>query len=225
MWRAPVVDVPTPSDILAGLARTSNEWIGVAAAWHLVLALALLAALTRVWRPSARAAALGTAALPASVSVFAWLAHNPFNGTVFAVATLALVAIGWRAGRAPVRPAARWVTVVGALAITFGWLYPHFLDQPAWVYAIAAPLGLVPCPTLSVVLGIGLCSGMFGSRAWGITAGAAGLFYGVFGVARLGVWLDVPLVASAVTALVLSACGLGSGHVTARPELAAPLAR
>lgn len=34
--------------------------------------------------------------------------------------------------------------------LAIGWIYPHFLDGPAVDYLHAAPVGLVPCPTLAV---------------------------------------------------------------------------
>ena len=51
-------------------------------------------------------------------------------------------------------------------------------------------MGLLPCPTLATVLGAGLCANGFGSRAWALVTGAAGLFFAAFGVVRLRVWLD-----------------------------------
>jgi hypothetical protein len=94
----------------------------------------------------------------------------------------------------------------GLASIAYGFVYPHFLaDTPAWMYLVAAPVGLVPCPTLATVLGFGLLAGGFGSRAWSTTAGLAGLFYAVFGTLRLGVWLDVGL---GVAAVAMLACAM-----------------
>lgn len=44
-----------------------------------------------------------------------------------------------------------------AALVVFGWTYPHFVSTHSWIeYAYAAPLGLIPCPTLSVVIGFTL---------------------------------------------------------------------
>ena len=73
----------------------------------------------------------------------------------------------------------------------FGWVYPHFLDtSTSLTYLYAAPTGLIPCPTLSIVIGVGLIVGGLGSRAWSIFLGALGDFYSIFGAVRLGVVLD-----------------------------------
>jgi hypothetical protein len=97
----------------------------------------------------------------------------------------------------------------------FGWFYPHFLATDRWIaYAYAAPLGLLPCPTLSAVIGITLILDFLGSRSWALTLAAAGLVYGVIGVFALGVMLDYALVAGALAALAALAT---SAAVLERP--------
>src|SRR5678810_80921 len=88
---------------------------------------------------------------------------------------------------------------VGAAAIAFGWVYPHFLAGPPLAYLYAAPFGLVPCPTLAVAIGFALLAGAPNDRAWNLVLAALGLFYAAFGIARLGVWLDLGLAIPAVT--------------------------
>jgi hypothetical protein len=95
----------------------------------------------------------------ASVSAFAWPAHNPFNGALFALLSAALIAeaAAARDGRRA-SGGARWSRHLGLARIAFGWVYPHFLlDRQVAMYLFAAPLGLIPCPTLSAVIGIALC--------------------------------------------------------------------
>ncbi|PLW83854.1 hypothetical protein CWI75_00380 [Kineobactrum sediminis] len=85
--------------------------------------------------------------------------------------------------------------------IGFGWLYPHFLDNTtSLVYLYAAPTGLIPCPTLSIVIGFTLILGGLGSRSWCLVLAMMGLFYGVFGAARLGVRIDGVLILGALAA-------------------------
>lgn len=197
--------VPTPHEILAGLEQTANDWIAIAAVWHAVLAVALVTVVSGVWRPSQRTAAAALAILPASVSVFAWLAGNPFNGVVFAVATLLLGALALRLPNEPLARAPSWALAAGALAFTYAWFYPHFLDDyPFYLYAAASPLGLVPCPTLSAVLAFGLLCNGFGSRAWSLAASVLGLAYAGFGIFRLGVVLDLGLLFAAVSLAALA---------------------
>jgi hypothetical protein len=101
------------------------------------------------------------------------------------------------------------MVVPGLVLFTFGWLYPHFLETNSLVpYLYAAPTGLVPCPTLSIIIGSTLVVDGLSSRAWCITLGAAGIFYGVFGVLRLGVTIDGLLM---LGALVLIGASLANG--------------
>ena len=85
----------------------------------------------------------------------------------------------------------------GAAMIAFAWTYPHFLAGSSTWYLVAAPLGLVPCPSLAAAIGFALLGGGLGSRASSLTLASLGLFYGLFGVLRLGVLLDVGLVLGA----------------------------
>lgn len=197
--------MPAANDILAGLHLAANDAWWLAVAWH-VLAAVLLAALWRGWRP--RVALLGALlALPlASVAVLALaVARNPFNALAFG----ALAAGSWltvaRASSPFSKPSVA-AAIAGGTLVTFGWTYPHFLDAPAVAYLAAAPLGLVPCPTLSAVIGIGLLCGGLGSRAWSWLLGAAGVFYGAVGLFRLGVDIDAVLLVGGLALLLSTAC-------------------
>ena len=55
-----------------------------------------------------------------------------------------------------------------------------------------------------MAIGFALVGNWLGSRIWSLTLGALGLFYGLFGVLRLSVFLDIGLVGGAV-ALAASA--------------------
>jgi hypothetical protein len=89
--------------------------------------------------------------------------------------------------------------------IAFGWAYPHFLRGDAFALLVAAPLGVIPCPTLAAVIGVALIADGLGARAWSWTLAATGVFYAVFGVARLGVWIDVALLVGSVALMARAA--------------------
>ena len=107
-------------------------------------------------------------ALPlASVSLLAWLCGTPFNGTTFAIMTAALMGAAFSLPRTPLQVGAPWLVVPGVLLVAFGWVYPHFLRTDSWAtYLYAAPLGLIPCPTLSAVIGTALVVRGLNSRGW-----------------------------------------------------------
>jgi hypothetical protein len=196
--------MPSPTDILAGLTRAANQLSVVAIVWHIATFVAL-AALLAGFRPQRRAAALLLTLPLGSVAVVALALRNPFNAAVFAALAAALAMRARHMGSDRVASAGRWATGAGAALVAFGTVYPHFLAAPSlWMYALAAPLGLVPCPSLAVVVGFTLLAGGFGDRIGSLLLASVALFYGVFGVARLGVRLDYALVAGALALATLA---------------------
>lgn len=189
--------MPTPTEILAGLGHIANDAWFLALAWHALVAIAAGAMLNGA-RPSGRATGLASSALPLSVSGLAWVYGNPFNGAVFALLGAGLAAVAARSDRTPIAVRVGWPRWLGALLAGFGWIYPHFLDASPSAYLVAAPLGLVPCPTLSMMLGLALLGVRPAGRAWPtLLIGASG-FYALVGALRLGVWIDLVMIAGAV---------------------------
>ena len=206
--------MPRAADILDGLSAIANQATGVAVAWHILIATALVA-LVSGWRPSQRTARLLIGMPLASVAAVAIAFANPFNGLVFTASALAMTALAMRGDRRPVWRGSAWTRAIGLVMIAFGWVYPHFLEGPAIAYLYASPVGLVPCPTLAVAIGFALLGNGLGSRAWGLTLAAVGLFYGLFGVLRLGVFLDIALVGGAIALVVAELRSLKAGGVNA----------
>lgn len=190
--------MPDRSEILAGLTNIANSMRGLAVTWHIALA-ALGLAMFFGLRLSRRALALLLSAPLASVAACAAYFGNPFNALVLgATATLAAV-LAYRSGsRAPLSAAGGWPRILGLLLVAFGWLYPHFLEGPSFQYLYAAPLGTIPCPTLSVVIGVALLGGGLVGGAWSLLLATVGSFYAIFGAARLGVTIDWVLLAGAL---------------------------
>jgi hypothetical protein len=197
--------VPSATEILDGLSAIANQATGIAVAWHIVIVIALLA-LASGWRPAQRTARLLIGTPLVSVAALAFAFGNRFNGWVFAASVLGLTALAMNRDRRPVSRGSAWTRGIGVATIALGWVYPHFLEGHPAAYLYASPVGLVPCPTLAVAIGFALLGNGLGSRAWRLTLAAVSLFYGLFGVLRLGVLLDVGLVAGAV-ALVVTAFG------------------
>ena len=190
--------MPPSTDILSGLTAIANDWRLVAIVWHVLLG-AFLLGLVAGWRPLTRDIGLLLVAPLVSVSTLAWMSGNPFNAVVFALLSLALSWLAVRLPRIAVRIDSPVRVAAGALLVVFGWVYPHFLRTDAWTaYLYAAPLGLVPCPTLSAIVGLSLIGDLSRSRPWAVMLCAAGVVYGAIGVLRLGVGIDVVLVAGAL---------------------------
>jgi hypothetical protein len=175
----------------------ANRAQTVATLWHIAVFLALIAVVSG-WRPSRRTLALGLALPLLTVAMVAALYQNVFNGVVFTVLGVTLAMLGRRAPADRPGTPTRWALILGIAMATLGLVYPHFLQGGSLArYLYAAPTGVLPCPTLAFVIGVALVVDGVGSRAWAVLLAAAGLFYGMFGVAKLGVWLDLGLIIGA----------------------------
>lgn len=199
--------MPSAESILAALTAIANQWRGTAVFWHVWVAVLLLAISVR---RDLSNRLIGVLLVPPllSVSALAWASHNPFNGVAFAVLSLVLATIAHRLPGAPIQFAPWPWKVAGAVFVVFGWTYPHFLIATHWSeFLIAAPLGLLPCPTLSVVAGLTIVVSGFRSTGWTLAVSALCFAYAAIGVFRLHVAMDAGLLAAAVTlasALVIS---------------------
>jgi len=190
--------MPPPGVIIDGLTAIANDNLPLAYLWHAFFFL-FVVALIAGWRPSQRTAARLLALPLVSVSLLAWRVGNPFNALVFLALFLMLAALATRLPRARVQIAPAWIVAGGSFLTAFGWAYPHFVRVDHWSgFAYAAPIGLVPCPTLAAMLGISAILQMFRCPRWNTVLAAAGVVYGVIGVFRLGVSLDYGLLAGAL---------------------------
>ena len=193
--------MPAPNEILQSLASIARSQQSLAILWH-VLLTALVAALLLGWRPTQRSGAMVLTLPLLSVGVLAWLYKNPFNGAIFLLVAVGLAVIGSCRPAVRVERAPAWASAIGAVMVAFGWIYPHFLPSASWAeYLYRAPTGLIPCPTLSMVIGFALLAGGFSSRPWSVVLAILGIFYGLFGAFRLGVAIDIGLLIGAVALL------------------------
>jgi hypothetical protein len=189
--------MPTADAIVKGLTTIANEWRVLAIGWHLLLGTLLLAVWLG-WRPARRHLGYLLVAPLMSVSIVAWISGNPFNGAVFLLLAVVLLLAARRfPGHQGGWPSSPLMTS-GVVLLAFAWSYPHFVNADRWAeYAYAAPLGLVPCPTLAALIGLTLILGLLRPALWAATLVAAAVVYGMVGVFTLGVLLDYGLLAGA----------------------------
>lgn len=217
--------MPTPNELLAGLTALANDWWPLAVVWHAWLAVILLM-LAGGWRPWARTVGRLTIPPVTSVAAVALIAGNPFNGAIFTLLTVLLVHATVRLPAAPVRLDSHPRVTAGAALILLGWTYPHFLHDPSWTtYFYAAPFGILPCPTLSVAIGITLVFANLRAFRWSVGLTLAGILYGLVGVIVLGVLLDGVLLfgALALAVALLRDAGAWRPVRADRSEQARPL--
>lgn len=196
--------MPTTDEILVGLSTIANDWRLLAIFWHGYFAALVFGHFAGL-RLKGRLFGILLAVPLLSVSALAWTHGNPFNGFFFALTGIALIGIAARIENERLSIAPMRLTIPGALLILFGWVYPHFLQNigPA-AYLYSAPTGLIPCPTLSIIIGFTLVLRGLGSRAWCLVLSAVGLFYGAFGASRLEVTIDWILFIGALATVYLA---------------------
>jgi hypothetical protein len=197
--------------ILAALSTITNAWGGVATAWHVVYAVLVVLIMARAIPRAAAASGLALSAL--SVAMLAWWSGNPFNTGVFLVAGILMLRLATRMRSTAIVLGSRPEVVAGMLLVAFGAVYPHFLAATSWTaYLYLAPLGLIPCPTISAIAGVTLIADGFGSKAWSGLVAMMAIVYGLIGVLILGVMIDVAVIAAGVMLVI--------GLVTRAPSVA-----
>lgn len=194
--------MPKTEEILSGLQGIVNNYSSIAIVWHVVL-YALIVALLARWLPTSRLFILMMCLPVLSVAIMAFIQGNPFNGGLFSILAVLVFIFGLRAAGEPVQTSSLVFMVIGILMIVFGLVYPHFVSEGSFVrYLYASPVGLIPCPTLSLLIGFLLLYNGFGSQSVTLTFVIFGLFYGIFGALKLGVYLDIFLIFGSVSLLV-----------------------
>lgn len=199
--------MPTSEQILAGLKIIVNIWWPLAVFWHVYFAAVVIALIFGV-RPSKRLSGILLSLPILSVSFVAWMSLNPFNGILYALIGILLIYFSIKLPQEKVSVAPMWILIPGIIMFIFGWMYPHFLETSSWLeYLYKAPTGLIPCPTLSIVIGVLLILNGLESRAISLLTGIVGLYYGITGVIQLGVLIDLILLIGAIIIVIISIAG------------------
>ena len=190
--------MPSPFEILNTLALAANKFMTISIIWHLIVLIFIIALISGK-KFNTKHVSAGLSIFLLSVGIIAVLVSNPFNGIMFALAALVFGIMTLKFKPEPIGLQWDFISVSGLILLIFGFIYPHFLDGDSYFqYLFAAPMGVIPCPTLSAFIGISLMLHSFGSKKWMLVAALFGLFYGIFGVLRLKVYLDIPLIAGAL---------------------------
>lgn len=188
--------------ILSNVQSIVNEFSLFAVIWHAFFYF-LIAALLLRWSPSNKLLAVLLCLPLLSVSLFAWIGGNPFNGSLFAIAAILIFFFGLRTTVQPLETSKLIFFLSGILMVAFGLIYPHFIKPDSILgYFYSSPAGIIPCPTLSIIIGLALIFNGFGSQQISLLLVIFGLFYGIFGVFRLKVIIDLFLVFGAIMFLI-----------------------
>jgi hypothetical protein len=209
--------VPTSEVILSWATAVANEWRWLAIAWHVALAALAPAVITRPVSRRLLAFLLLTPIV--SVALVAWHSGNLFNALMFAVIAALLLPAATSVPGGKVTVASPGWVFAGTALVVIGSVYPHFLRAETWTaFLYASPFGVLPCPTLAVVLGITLVFDGLHSTRWTAPLSAAGILYGVIGIAILRVSLDGWLLMGAILLGVMTGGRLVSSRARATME-------
>jgi len=189
--------------VLRGLGELSEQFSLISGIWHVIFfaALVLLAA---GWRPTHRQAGV-VLALPAfSVSILSLLTGHYINGLIFAGLFLILMILSSRFKEEQVSTGWNIFSISGALMVLLAWLYTYFFQQGGFLpYLYGSPVGVIPSPTLSIMIGFTLLFNAFKSRVWALVLGLTGLAYGLVNAFWLGISLDYGLMAGSLILILI----------------------
>ena len=195
---------PTTEEILFKLIELADTWRALAIIWHVYFAAFVIVLMLGV-RPSKRVSGVLLALPFLSVSILALSITNPFNGIIFAVIGILLIAVSVRLPPERVQIAPMWVLIAGVLMFAFGWIYPHFLDESSSLsFLYSPPVGIVPCASLSIGIGLALILNSLGSSKISLILGISGIVFGITGVWQFGVAIDWLLLIGSIL-IVISA--------------------
>jgi hypothetical protein len=103
----------------------------------------------------------------------------------------------------------------GILGLLFGFWYLHWVDSPVWLNAILySPLGAVNCPTMVTVCGFLCLTRRPRSTVLEATVALITLYFGFFGIFRLGAYVDVALILCGLFLVVRLSSDLAYEHAS-----------
>ena len=196
------INMPTPEEILKSTAYLANNYMAIAAMWHVVIVLLITSYISRRWMSSRIYYGL-PALLFLSVSLLALSVLNFFNSFVYFGLSIIFLrkAIRIRDSHFELNDSV-FLTVSACLIILSGLVYPHFLNASFFAYIVASPTGVIPCPTLLLVSGISLLFVRSDDKSIFYTLIPVNVAYGLIGILFLGVYLDIILIAAAILQFV-----------------------
>ncbi len=89
--------------------------------------------------------------------------------------------------------------VFGISGLVFGFWYLHWVESPVWLNALFySPLGSINCPTMATICGFLCLTAKPRSVILEATVALITLYFGFFGIFRLGAYVDIVLVVCAL---------------------------
>ncbi len=103
----------------------------------------------------------------------------------------------------------------GVVALIFGFWYLHWVGPPVALTALYySPIGILNCPTMLTVTGFLILTSQPRSRGLEAFVGISTLYFGLFGIIKLGAWVDIALVACSLFMILRLVLPRGGEQVT-----------
>jgi hypothetical protein len=189
--------------ILNYLAEISNKNTNINLIIHVIILVALICfSLIKKDKIKYLIANSTILILSLSIVVHAFIYGNPFHLITFIVLAAGTLLALYK-GRDEKNIKFDAFSVISLIIIGMGFWYPEFVSTSTLGYFMYSPVGIVPCPTLLVILGLLTLLYPRINKAHYITAVLMGFIYGIIGTFVLKVSLDISLLLVATYALLI----------------------
>lgn len=132
--------------------------------------------------------------LTLTVTVNALINGNPFHLVTFAILLIiALIELVMGRNQVVISPSSNVTTFVAFIFLFIGVWYPEFVHTSSLAMLFVSPMGIVPCPTLIVILSLFTLNSSGISKLQYIATIIMGAVYAVIGVFIFKVYLDAAL--------------------------------
>ena len=189
--------VKSPDELIINLNSIASETKQLAVLMHGVFLILLVIGFA--------VKKAGQVLFPALILILSGLAlfmalkyHIPPNIIVFGtIFSLALKSVMRTEMRFDVSNVGKRGKLIAFLSLFFGFYYLHWVEAPVWKNALFySPLGIINCPTLLSICGLLIFLKRPGPSMLELLTGCMTLYFGFFGIMRLGAEIDIFLIIS-----------------------------
>lgn len=184
-----------PESVLNYLAMVSNQNIYLNLVMHVITFLSIPSIFLLKNIRVQKAVFNGLVViLTLTVTVNALINGNPFHLVTFAILLIiALIELVMGRNQVVISASSNVTTFVAFIFLFIGVWYPEFVHTSSLAMLFVSPMGIVPCPTLIVILSLFTLNSSGISKLQYIATIIIGAAYAVIGVFILKVYLDAAL--------------------------------
>lgn len=189
------MSVISPEKILNYLIMVSNQNLWLNALIHLMVLTAMLVLIFGKNTKNKKWVVDGVICLLfISIVSVAIVYGNPFHLLTMGLLAIFAVIELWQGKNEFITPKINLHTLIAFVSIIIGFCYPEFVKANPIGLLLVSPAGIVPCPTLLIVLGLLTLAYPKVNKIQYLMTVLIGTFYGVTGVFQLKVFLDMAII-------------------------------